>query len=179
MANSSPMAHAARPPSSRGVLEIEGGGEFSAATKPLKAANFIVAKAKSDCGRSDRFHSFAAAQPNNSSPTSAARALQQEIPLIPDHQLRKAIAGLKSLERKCFASRSRFAFYDYLAAVFELYVRLRRRNQAKTAAQTRCKSVRPPQPQTHSPDQSNHRRDLDHRQQDQKPLDQGFAVRLA
>jgi hypothetical protein len=54
--------------------------------------------------------------------------------LIPDCHLRKFIADLKSLERKCFASRSRFAFYDYLAAVFELYVRLRRRNQAKTAA---------------------------------------------
>jgi hypothetical protein len=46
--------------------------------------------------------------------------------LISDHRLRKTITDLKSLERKCFASRSRFAFYDYLAAVFELYVRLRR-----------------------------------------------------
>jgi hypothetical protein len=41
---------------------------------------------------------------------------------------------LRELERKCFASRSRFAFYDYLAAVFELYVQLRRRNQAKPSA---------------------------------------------
>jgi hypothetical protein len=41
---------------------------------------------------------------------------------------------LRELERKCFASRSRFAFYDYLAAVFELYVQLRRRNQAKLSA---------------------------------------------
>jgi hypothetical protein len=43
--------------------------------------------------------------------------------------------GLRRLEQKCFASRSRFAFYDYLAAVFELYVQLRRRNQAKPSAQ--------------------------------------------
>ena len=52
-----------------------------------------------------------------------------------DWQLRKTINDLRKLERKCFASRSRFAFYDYLAAVFELYVQLRRRNQAKPAAQ--------------------------------------------
>jgi hypothetical protein len=32
------------------------------------------------------------------------------------------------------ASRSRFAFYDYLAAVFELYVRLRRTRQVKKSA---------------------------------------------
>jgi hypothetical protein len=38
------------------------------------------------------------------------------------------------MERKCFASRSRFAFYDYLAAVFQLYVQLRRTKQAKKAA---------------------------------------------
>jgi hypothetical protein len=51
-----------------------------------------------------------------------------------DQQLRKTIDDLRALERKCFASRSRFAFYGYLAAVFELYVRLRRSNQAKPAA---------------------------------------------
>ena len=51
-----------------------------------------------------------------------------------DRQLRKTIDDLRELERKCFASRSRFAFYDYLAAVFELYVQLRRRNQAKPLA---------------------------------------------
>jgi hypothetical protein len=54
--------------------------------------------------------------------------------LISDHRLRKTITDLKSLERKCFASRSRFAFYDYLAAVFELYVRLSRTKRAKKAA---------------------------------------------
>jgi hypothetical protein len=58
---------------------------------------------------------------------------------MPDHQLRKIITDLKSLERKCFASRSRFAFYDYLAAVFEFYVQLRRKNQAKTAARQMVK----------------------------------------
>jgi len=35
---------------------------------------------------------------------------------------------------QCFAARSRFAFYDYLVAVFELYVQLRRTKQAKKAA---------------------------------------------
>jgi hypothetical protein len=62
-------------------------------------------------------------------------ALRQEIPLKSDQQLRKTIDDLRELERKCFASRRRFAFYSYLAAVFELYVQLRRTNQAKPAAQ--------------------------------------------
>jgi hypothetical protein len=51
-----------------------------------------------------------------------------------DRQLRKTIDGLRKLERKCFAARNRFAFYDYLAAVLELYVQLNRTNQAKPAA---------------------------------------------
>ena len=51
-----------------------------------------------------------------------------------DRQLRKTLDDLRGLERKCFASRSRFAFYDYLVAVFELYVQLRRTKQAKKAA---------------------------------------------
>jgi hypothetical protein len=54
--------------------------------------------------------------------------------LISDRQLRQTIDDLRRLERKCFASRSRFAFYDYLAAVIELYVKLRRTKQAKKAA---------------------------------------------
>jgi hypothetical protein len=54
--------------------------------------------------------------------------------LISDQQLRKTIDGLRGLERKCFGSRSRFAFYDYLAAVLELFVRLRRTKRAKKAA---------------------------------------------
>jgi hypothetical protein len=51
-----------------------------------------------------------------------------------DRQLRKTIDDLRELEQKCFASRSRFAFYEYLAAVFEFYVQLRRRNRAKPLA---------------------------------------------
>jgi hypothetical protein len=51
-----------------------------------------------------------------------------------DRQLRKVITDLIKLERKCFAARNRFAFYDYLAAVFELYVQLRRTKQAKSWA---------------------------------------------
>jgi hypothetical protein len=69
------------------------------------------------------------------------RALRQEIPLESDRQLRKIIDDLRELERKCFAARSRFAFYDYLAAVFELYVQLRRTKYAKKAARLIAKLV--------------------------------------
>jgi hypothetical protein len=55
----------------------------------------------------------------------------QEIPLKSDRQLRKTIDDLRELERNCFASRRRFAFYDFLSGVFELYVQLRRTNQSK------------------------------------------------
>jgi hypothetical protein len=54
--------------------------------------------------------------------------------LISDRQLRQTVHDLRALERKCFASRSRFAFYGYLAAVFELHVQLRLTKQAKKAA---------------------------------------------
>jgi hypothetical protein len=54
--------------------------------------------------------------------------------LISDRQLQKAITDLIKLERRCFASRNRFAFYDYLAAVLEHFVQLRRTKQAKKAA---------------------------------------------
>jgi hypothetical protein len=67
-------------------------------------------------------------------PPSILRALREEIPLKSDRQLRQTIDGVRKLERKCFSSRSRFAFYGYLAAVFELYVQLRRRKQAKPLA---------------------------------------------
>jgi hypothetical protein len=60
--------------------------------------------------------------------------LREEIPLKSDRQLRKIIDDLRELERNCFASRRRFAFYNYLAAVFELYVQLRRTKRAKRAA---------------------------------------------
>ena len=65
-----------------------------------------------------------------------------EFQMISDRQLRKIIDYLRRLERRCFASRSRFAFYDYLAAVLELYVRLRRTNQAKPAARRLAKLFR-------------------------------------
>jgi hypothetical protein len=58
----------------------------------------------------------------------------RKIPLNSDRQLRKIIDDLRKLERNCFASRSRLAFYYCLAAVFQLYVQLRRRKQAKPAA---------------------------------------------
>jgi hypothetical protein len=54
--------------------------------------------------------------------------------LISYRQLQKTIDDLRELERKCFASRGRFAFHDYLTAVFELYVQLRRTKYAKKAA---------------------------------------------
>jgi hypothetical protein len=68
-------------------------------------------------------------------PIDIAGALREEIPLMSDRQLRKVITDLIKLERKCFAARNRFAFYDYLAAVFELYIQLRRTKQAKPSAQ--------------------------------------------
>jgi hypothetical protein len=69
-------------------------------------------------------------------------ALREENPLMSDRQLGKVITDLIKLERKCFAARNRFAFYDYLAAVFELYVQLRRRNQAKPLAKRIAKLFR-------------------------------------
>jgi hypothetical protein len=78
---------------------------------------------------------FDSTQATVSSRIDNGGVLRQEIALNSDRQLRKTIDDLRGLERKCFASRSRFAFYDYLAAVFELYVQLRRRNQANPSAQ--------------------------------------------
>jgi hypothetical protein len=60
--------------------------------------------------------------------------LREEIPLKSDRQLRKIIDDLRELERNCFASRKAVPFYEYLAAVFELYVQLRRTKRAKRAA---------------------------------------------
>lgn len=54
--------------------------------------------------------------------------------MISNRQLKQTISGLKSLERKCFGSRHRFAFYEYLTAIFEFYRRLRRKNEAKRSA---------------------------------------------
>ena len=96
-----------------------------------------------------------------------------------DQQFRKTIDGLRELERKCFASRSRFAFYDYLAAVFELYVQLSRTKRAKKAAtrvaklfglrkQNRIHLIRVIIDATSTADIK-----------DKKPLESGLAVRLA
>jgi hypothetical protein len=54
--------------------------------------------------------------------------------MTPHRQLKRTIADLKIIERKCFGSRQRFAFYGYLAAVFEFYASLRRNNEARTSA---------------------------------------------
>jgi hypothetical protein len=98
---------------------------------PLKTANLLGRLTRL---QPDRWRPFNSAQATVFSPIGYRRALQQEIPLRSDRHLRQAIDALRRLERKCFASRSRFAFYDYLAAVFELYVQLRRTKQAKKAA---------------------------------------------
>jgi len=54
--------------------------------------------------------------------------------LTVDQKLGQRLAYLINLERNCFASRSRFAFYDYLVAVFDFYLRLRQKHQAKATA---------------------------------------------
>ena len=96
-----------------------------------------------------------------------------------DRQLRKTIDDLRELERKCFASRSRFAFYDYLAAVFELYVQLRRRNQAKPWARRIAKLFGLRDAKCTHPIRviidATSTADI----KTEKPLDQGFTVRLA
>jgi hypothetical protein len=47
---------------------------------------------------------------------------------LPDWVLRQRISDLGKLERRCFATRKRFEFYRYLAAVFEFYAELKRTN---------------------------------------------------
>jgi hypothetical protein len=107
-------------------------GALALHTTHLKIANFIASSLTCDCSRLIDNHSIRLRRPFL--PIRNRGALRQEIPLNSDQQLRKTIEDVRGLERKCFASRSRFAFYDYLAAVFELYVRLRRTKQAKKAA---------------------------------------------
>ena len=51
-----------------------------------------------------------------------------------DRLLRQQISKLKKLEDRCFASRNRFRFYRYLAAVYRLYVELRRANKTQELA---------------------------------------------
>ena len=48
-----------------------------------------------------------------------------------DQLLRQRISDLKKLEQQCFASRNRFEFYRYLAAVYRLYAELRRDNASQ------------------------------------------------
>ena len=53
-------------------------------------------------------------------------------------KLRSKIADMRKLEKRTCTSRNRFAFYRYLASVYDLYRRLRRGNKArKTAEQLR------------------------------------------
>jgi hypothetical protein len=103
-------------------------------TTHLKIANFITSMLR--CANFSWLignHSIRLRRPFRL-PKVIAGPCERKFPLMSDRQLRKTIEDLRKLERKCFASRSRFAFYDYLAAVFELYVQLRRRNQAKPLA---------------------------------------------
>jgi hypothetical protein len=100
---------------------------FSPAITHRETANFITSMLTCDCSRLIDPHPIRLRRPLLPS--------SQEIPLKSNRQLRKIIGDLRELERKCFASRSRFAFYEYLAVVFKLYVQLKRRNQAKTSAQ--------------------------------------------
>jgi hypothetical protein len=52
-----------------------------------------------------------------------------DVPAKPiDKAVTAAITELRALERQCFRAKRRFAFYEYLAAVFETYRRLRRRD---------------------------------------------------
>src|SRR5437762_2318585 len=57
-----------------------------------------------------------------------------ELRLLPDKVLQRKIADLKKLEQRCFASRQRFQFYQYLEAVYDFYAFLRRRNEARKTA---------------------------------------------
>jgi hypothetical protein len=106
-------------------------------------------------------------------------ALRQELPLKSEQQLRKTIDDLRELERKCFAARNRFAFFDYLAAVFELYVQLRRRNQAKPSARHIANLFGLRKPNRTHPIRTIIDANLDGRYQDPKPLEQSVAIRLA
>ena len=47
--------------------------------------------------------------------------------------LYQRISDLGKLERHCFASRKRFEFYRYLAAVYQLYAELQRADETKNA----------------------------------------------
>lgn len=53
---------------------------------------------------------------------------------LSDRFLRQRISDLRKLEEECFASRKRFAFYRYLAAIFEFYAELKRTNATEHSA---------------------------------------------
>ena len=52
-----------------------------------------------------------------------------------DQLFRQRISALQKLEAECFASRKRFEFYRYLAAVYRLYAELKRANEIQTSVQ--------------------------------------------
>ena len=53
---------------------------------------------------------------------------------LPDRVLRRRISDLGKLERRCFATRKRFEFYRYLAAVYEFYAELKRTEATQHSA---------------------------------------------
>ena len=52
---------------------------------------------------------------------------------LSDRLLRQRISALQKLERRCFASRNRFAFYRYLAAIYAFYAELRQTDKTEEA----------------------------------------------
>jgi hypothetical protein len=114
-------------------LWAEGARNYTGRNAHRKSANFTVSMPTCDCIQLIDNYSI---RPGRAflPEIDIAGFATGKFPLISDRQLRKIIDGLRNLERNCFASRSRFAFYDYLAAVFEFYVQLRRRNEAKPLA---------------------------------------------
>jgi hypothetical protein len=53
----------------------------------------------------------------------------------PNLVLRQRISNLRKLEQQCFASRNRFGFYRYLAAVYEFYAELKEANGHQNSVQ--------------------------------------------
>ena len=53
--------------------------------------------------------------------------------LVTDRLLRRRIFDLKKREAECFASRNRFAFYRYLAAIYAFYAELRQTDKTEEA----------------------------------------------
>jgi hypothetical protein len=53
--------------------------------------------------------------------------------LVTDRFLCEQISALKKLEQQCFASRGRFEFYRYLAAVYRFFAELKRNSEIRNA----------------------------------------------